>query len=61
MREEIRILKLDKYQEGAVYTALNDLRNKQLLEGKSTDTVDEILLKIIDAPTRKAKVRDEAR
>ena len=61
MREETRVLKLDKYEEGAVLTALNDLRNKHLQENKPTDTIDDILLKIIDAPSRKTKVRDEAR
>ena len=61
MREGTCVLKLDKYQEGAVLTALNDLRNKLLSESKVTDTVDEILLKIISAPYKKARGRDEAR
>jgi len=50
-----KVIRFDCYEEGAIIIALNDLRNKQIQENKSTDTVDEILLKIIDAPSRKVK------
>jgi hypothetical protein len=61
MKEEKVVLKLDSYEEGAVITALNDLRNKELENQEPTDFVDDLLLKVLHAPKRKVKVRDEAR
>lgn len=62
MREERKILTLDNYDHGMVITALNDKRNLMLKEKKSTDVVDDVLLKVIDAPSKKVRVRgDEAR
>ena len=60
-REEKKSIDLDVYEEGAVIEALNDMRTKQLAEGKPTDVQNELILKIIHAPTRKARLRDEAR
>ena len=42
-----------------VINALNDMRNDLIGEERPTDIVDEVLLKAIDAPTR--KVRGKAR
>ena len=62
MKEERKILTLDNYDHGMVITALNDKRNLMLKEKKSTDIVDDVLLKVIDAPSKKVRVRgDEAR
>lgn len=55
MKEKNRILELDKYEHGVVITALNDMRNDYIKEEQSTDIVDEVLLKTIDAPTKKKK------
>ena len=60
-KEEKRILTLDKYEHGVVVNALNEMRNDLLEVQRSTDIVDEVLLKAIDAPTKKVKCRDEAR
>ena len=60
-KEEKRVLTLDKYEHGVVVHALNEMRNDLLEEQRSTDIVDEVLLKAIDAPTKKVKSRDEAR
>ena len=60
-KEEKRVLTLDRYEHGVVVNALNELRNDLLGEQRSTDIVDEVLLKAIDAPTKKVKCRDEAR
>ena len=58
MREEKRILTLDKYEYGVVINALNDSRN-DLIEGdRPTDAVDDVLLKAIDAPIKKGKRKD---
>lgn len=60
-KEEKRVLTLDRYEHGVVVNALNELRNDLLEEQRSTDIVDEVLLKAIDAPTKMVKCRDEAR
>ena len=60
-KEEKRVLTLDKYEHGVVVNALNEMRNDLLEEQSSTDIVAEVLLKAIDAPTKKVKCRDEAR
>ncbi len=61
VREECRVLTLDQYEHGVVINALNELRNDLLKEERPTDIVDEVLLKAIDAPTKKGRHRDEAR
>ena len=54
-KEEKRILTLDKYEHGVVINALNEMRDDLIGEERSTDLVDEVLLKAIDAPTRKVR------
>jgi hypothetical protein len=62
MREQVKVMELDRSEQGAVLTALNDLHNKRLNEGKSTDTVDELIEELFTAPTKNKKVRSgEAR
>ena len=58
-RTEKRVLTLDRYEHGVVINALNEMRNDLLEEERPTDIVDEVLLKVIDAPTKKEKRRDE--
>ena len=60
-RTEKRVLTLDRYEHGVVINALNEMRNDLLEEERPTDIVDEVLLKVIDAPTKTEKRRDEAR
>ena len=60
-KEEKRVLELDRYEHGVVINALNEMRNDLIGESRPTDVVDELLLKTIDAPTKKGKIRDEAR
>jgi len=60
-KEVKKYIGLDMYEEGAVIKALNEMRTKQLSEGRPTDVENELILKIIHAPTRKARIRNEAR
>ena len=55
--EEKRILEMDRHEHGVVLNALNEYRNDVIAEGRTTDLIDEVLLKAIDAPTRKEKRR----
>ena len=63
MRQEKRILRLDRYEHGVVINALNDFRNDLIEDDRATDAVDDVLLKAIDAPVEKEKRRyaNEAR
>lgn len=56
-RNEKRVLTLDRYEHGVIINALNEMRNDLLEEERPTDIVDEVLLKAIDAPTKKGKVQ----
>lgn len=59
MKEEKRLLTLDEYEHGVVVNALNELRNDLIEEQRPTDSVDELLLKTIDAPAVKGKRKDD--
>ena len=54
-KEEKRVVELDKYEHGVVINALNEMRNDLIGEERPTDIVDEVLLKAIDAPTKKVR------
>ena len=60
-KDEKKYVGLDVYEEGVVIQALNDMRTKQLAEGRATDVENELILKIIRTPARKARIRNEAR
>ena len=47
------VLELEKYEKGIMINALNDFRNKLLKEDIDTETVDTLLLKLLDAPEKK--------
>lgn len=51
--EEKYILEFDRYERGIALNALNHLRNKLLEDGIDTDTVDDLILKILDTPSKK--------
>ena len=51
--EESRTIIVDKYEYGLLLTVLNEYRTKLLREGKSTEFVNEFLLRLIDTPIRK--------
>ncbi|SBW00813.1 conserved hypothetical protein [uncultured Eubacteriales bacterium] len=61
MREEQKTISLDVYEEGAVIEALNKIRTEQLENQKPADFVSDLMLKIIQAPPKKTRGRDEAR
>lgn len=57
MKEVIKVLDLNKYEIGIIINALNDLRNKLINQEIDTYDVDEVLLKILDAPEKKRSYR----
>ena len=47
----------DEYERGIIINALNDKRNALLKEGRYTDAVDEVLLKVINAKQKGFKIK----
>ena len=46
---------LDDYERGTIINCLNEKRNKLIADGKFTDAVDEVLLKILNAKQKNSK------
>ncbi len=61
VKDDHKLIPLDVYEEGAVIDALNRLRTDKLERGESAEFVSDVMLKILQAPTKKARTRDEAR
>lgn len=57
MREPKRYIVMDEYERGIIINSLNNLRNKLIADGRYTDAVDVILVKVAYAPTKKFKVK----
>ncbi len=57
MRNRKYYIALDENEWRIIINSLNELRNKLLADGRYTDAVDDVLLKVIDAPIRKFKIR----
>lgn len=55
MKEERYHLALDRYDKNIVLNALNTLRNEQLEEERPTDPVDDLIIKVYEAPNKKFK------
>lgn len=58
MREEKHIIAVDDFEHDLLVNGMNEFRNELLEEDKPTEDVDELLLKIIDAPTKKERKRE---
>ena len=56
MMKQKYYLVLNDQEHRLMIESLNQLRNKLIADGKYTDAVDEVLLKIIDAKQKKFKV-----
>lgn len=49
------MIEVDEYDRRLIIESLNDKRNALIEKGADTDHVDDVLLDVIDAPTRKQK------
>ncbi|MCM1215211.1 MAG: hypothetical protein NC548_11905 [Lachnospiraceae bacterium] len=56
VKEEKYYVALDEYEHGVVIRSLNDEKTDLKKQGKSTDAVDDLIIKIGHAPTKKFKV-----
>ena len=56
MRDKKYYIVLDDFERRVIVNCLNEMRNKIIADGKYTDAVDDVLLKIIGAKQNKFKV-----
>ena len=59
--EEQRVIVLDKYEFGLIINALNEFRSKLIRENKSTEVVNELLLKLLNIHIRKKSIFQRAK
>ena len=57
MRNQKYYIAIDESERRIILNALNALRNKLLAEGRYTDAVDDVLIKEVNAPIKKFKIK----
>ena len=57
MSKDIRLIEVDDFDHRLLVNSIMEFRNKVIQEGVSTEDVDDLLLRIIDAPVKKPKWR----
>ena len=53
MRDTVIVLRLDKYDYVLIFHLLNEKRNELIKDHLDTETVDNVLLKVIEAGEKK--------
>ena len=61
MKQPKRHIYLDDFEWRVAINGLNEFRNQLIREGREHSPVDEVLLKLIDAPTKKLWVIREGK
>lgn len=56
MRKQKRYVYLGSKEYDVVLHSLIRFKNKLIRQGRHTDFVDEVIIKVIDAPTKKIKI-----
>ena len=57
MASDKKVVTLEEHEQRLMVRGLTDFRNDALRDGKPTEDVDDLILKIIDAPTKREKRR----
>ena len=57
MAEEKKVITLDDFEQRLMVSGLMDFLNDLLKEEKPTEDINDLILKVIDAPTKKEKRR----
>ena len=55
MADEKKVITLDDFEQRLMVSGLMDFRNDLLKEEKPTEDINDLILKVIDAPTTKEK------
>ena len=56
MKDKKYYIALDDFERRVVVNCMNEMRNSLIEDGKCTDVLDEVLLKIIRSKQKKLKV-----
>ncbi|MEE1049901.1 MAG: hypothetical protein U0M60_21070 [Clostridia bacterium] len=56
MKEKKYYIAFDDFERRVVLNCMNEMRNKLIADGKYTDALDEVLLKVIHSKQKKIKV-----
>ena len=56
MRDKKYYIALDDFERRVVVKCMNEMRNSLIEDGKCTDVLDEVLLKVIRSKQKKFKV-----
>jgi len=59
MGNEKVVVELDDFEQRLMVSGLADFRNDLIRDDKPTEDVDDLILKVIDAPTKKEKRRTD--
>ena len=59
MAEEKKVLTLDEFEQRLMVSGLMDFRNDLLKDDKPTEDIKDLIMKVIDDPTKKEKRRAE--
>ena len=57
--EQRKVLVIDEYEQGILINALNDMRNELKAEDKSTDAVEDLIIKTAEAKNKRFRVAEE--
>ena len=57
MAEEKKVVTLDDFEQRLMVSGLMDFRNDLLRDEKPTEDINDLILRAIDAPTKKEKRR----
>lgn len=53
MKDTVKVLEVDRYEIGIIVNALVELRNNLIKNARTTDPVDELLLKTMESSSEK--------
>ena len=56
MKDKKYYIALDEFERRVVVNCMNEMRNSLIENGKCTDVLDEVLLKVIHSKQKKLKV-----
>ena len=57
MRNQKYYIAIDESERRIILNALNALRNKLLAQDRYTDAADDVLIKVVNAPIKKFKIK----
>ena len=56
MREQKYYIYLDSHERKLLIHSLVELKNQLIQQGRYTDCIDELIFKVINAPTKRMKI-----